>query len=77
MSMHTKTSARSVPRKRASSGSSVDRPYVRRSAVRALIERKVKNLGNKLGKEPDPACQDLLAFCINTLYEIEHDLETL
>jgi len=76
MSTNTKTSARPAPKKRAST-KSFDRPYVRRSAVKQLLEEAIlyQEKGNRL---PDAhGGQFTKKYVANVLRGLLHDLEAL
>lgn len=77
MSAKRKSTARPARRKRASSKSSKDRPYVRRSAVRELIENQIQHLERDLLLPELRGGGFAQKFAANTLRVLLHDLEAL
>jgi hypothetical protein len=77
MSTNTKTSARPALKKRASSSSSTDRPYVRRSAVRALLEKEIGHLENDMPLPDTGSGKFAKKYAANVLRGLLHDLEAL
>jgi len=75
MSSPTKPAAGSARRKRASTSSSKDRPYVRRSKVKRLLEAQLASLQNELPK--NGGGEWAVKFASNVLRGLLHDLEAL
>lgn len=77
MSTNTKTSARPAPRKRASTKSSKDRPYIQRRKVRERLEARIKELESPNIILPEKGGLFATKFAANVLRGLLHDLEAL